>query len=163
MRELRGNLAIAGVLLGLFCAAAPAAETPTTATVDVTATILPFAQVSLDKATVDITITFSETTTVYGPVYVGGTVLCNCPVLLFARVNPPAGAPGVWQADTEVTRVENPGVFYFGLLLRVIVWDISAGSGSMDFTLDVTGQSAATISEIPSPDVGEVVVTVVPE
>jgi len=163
MRELRGNLAIAGVVLGLFCAAAPAGQPPVTAAVDVTITVLPYAQVTLDETTLDVTITFAETETVWGPVYIGGTIVCNCPVMVFARVNPPAEAPGVWQADTMVARVEVPGLFQYGNLLRVVVWDIPAGSGSMNFTLGVTGRSAATISEVLPPNLGEVVVTVVPE
>jgi len=163
MRKLVMAASAIVLAAGLSAAPALAETTSATATVQVTITVLPYAQVSLDKATPDVTMTFSETTTVYGPVYVGGTITCNCPVLLFARVNPPAEAPGDWTADTEVARVENPGVFYFGHLLRVIVWDIPPGTGSLNFTLDVTGQSAAMISEIPSPDVGEVMVTVVPE
>ena len=150
--------------LALFLAAsAGSMQAGTTTTVTVKLTILPYAEVTLDQSTLNVTITFAETRTVYGPVYVGGTIMCNCPVMVFARINPPWGAPGVWTAETMIAKVENPGVFYFGQLLRVVVWDIPAGSGSMNFTLDVTGRSVPTISQVPTPDVGEVMVTVVPE
>ena len=161
MRELRGNLAIAGILLGLFCAAAPAGEPLATATVNFTITVLPYAEIILDKTTLNVTITAGQTS--YGPVYVGGTIVCNCPVMVFARVNPPAEAPGAWSADTQVASLGSPGVFQFGQLLRVVVWDIPSNYTGGSFDLQVSGRSAATISQVPSPNVGEVMVTVVPE
>jgi hypothetical protein len=160
MNHLKYKLAAAAVLLGLFCPAGPA-EAGTSATVKVTITVLPYAEVRMDQATLNVTI--AEGATVYGPAYVGGTIVSNCPVLVFARIKPPAGAPGLWTADTQVARVANPGVFYFGQLLRVVVWDIPSGYGGGAFTLDVTGHSAATLSQVPTPNVGEVIVTVVPD
>ena len=160
MKEFGRNLAMAGVLMGLVCAASPAGAGTTTATVDVTITVLPYAQVTIDQTTLNVTITAGSTT--YGPVYVGGTVLCNCPVMLFARITPPDGAPGAWTADTEVARITAPGFFQFGQLLRVIVWDIPTNYAGGSFDLQVSGHSAPTIAEIPAPGVGEVMVTVVP-
>ena len=159
MKSVKCSLVMAGVLAGLFCAAA-AAPAATTASVNVTIRVLPFAEVRMDQATLNVTITGDSAT--YGPVYVGGTIVSNCPVTVFARIRPPAGAPGTWSADTQVSTISGPGVYYFGQLLRVIVWDIPSGS-SGTFSLDVAGRGAATLSQVPSPNVGEVVVTVVPQ
>ena len=161
MKELRRELTLTGLLIGVLCAAAPGGAATTNATVNVTITVLPYAEVRLDQTTLNVTI--AEGATVYGPLYVGGTIVSNCPVMVFARINPPVGAPGLWTADTQVARMEAPGVLYFGQLLRVIVWDIPSGYGGGQFTLDVTGHSAVTVSQVPTPNVGEVIVTVVPE
>ena len=93
MRELRGNLAIAGILLGLFCAAAPAGEPLDTATVDVLLTILPYAQITLTADTVQVTLPEGAATAICDPVAVGGTVICNCAVSRFGNVTPPVGKP----------------------------------------------------------------------
>jgi hypothetical protein len=160
MNKLAGNL-VTVVALGLVFAPGPAGAPPQTASVDVTITVLPYAQVSLDQATLNITIAGGQT--IYGPMYVGGTVVCNCPVLLFARIQPKSWAPGVWTAEAEVARIDSPGVIFYGHLLRVVVWDIPSDYPGGSFTLQVSGHSVRTISEVPSPASGEVIVTVVPQ
>jgi len=160
-KSVPGILALAALAIGLFSAAATAGEPMATATVNVTITVLPYAEVCMDQTTLSVTISPGQT--VYGPVYVGGTVTCNCPVMLFARIGPPAGAPGTWAADTMVARIAAPGVFYYGQLLRVVVWDIPSDYAGGSFGLQVSGRFAATMSQIPAPGVGEVMLTVVPE
>lgn len=159
MKNLANTLA-AAMLICSACATA-AADPQTTVTVNVTITVVPYAQVQLDQTTLNITITAGSATA--DSLYVGGTVVCNCPVMLFARVNPPAGAPGVWTTDMLVTRINTPGVFQFGELVRVIVWDIPLEYAGGSFDLDVSGHFAPTISQSPSPGIGEVMVTIVPQ
>ena len=163
MRELRGNLAIAGILLGLLCAATPTGAA-TTATVNVTITVLPFASVTLSQET-PLTVTISQGQTTWS-VAVGGTVLCNCPVSLFAAVTPPTGAPGgwTWNASTRVATIETGGVYdYTGTgneLLTVTAEGSEANAGT--FSLTFTGQSLPKGSTPASPPEGNVVVTVMP-
>jgi hypothetical protein len=162
MRKHRFIAVMAGALVGLLCAAATAGAATTSATVNVTITVLPYASVTLTQQT-PLTITIAGGQTTYGPVYVGGTITCNCPVMLYARIGPPAGAPGVWSADSMVARIGTPGVFYYGQLLRVVVWNIPSDYKGGSFGLQVSGRFAATMAQVPNPGVGEVMVTVVPE
>ena len=153
MRELRGNLAIAGILLGLVCAAAPAGAATTSATVAVTITVLPYAEVTVEP-----------TAEVYLPdeggssamVYVGGTVTCNCPVVLFADIEPPTGAPGRWYAAVMVPEVNEPGVHTYPQLVRIYVANVPAESAGT-FSLDILGTK---LGDYPFPQPGQVVVTV---
>ena len=163
MRELRGNLAIAGILLGLLCAATPTGAA-TTATVNVTITVLPFASVTLSQET-PLTVTISQGQTTWS-VAVGGTVLCNCPVSLSAAITPPADAPAgwTWSASTKVATISTPGIHVYtsggNELLTVSGGGSEANAGT--FSLTFTGQSLPKGSTPASPPEGNVVVTVMP-
>ena len=152
--KTRRIFAVAAVALAVTLPAGPAlaGETMDTATVDVTITVLPYAEVRMDQATLDVTI--AEGSTTYGPVYLSGTVVCNCPVMLFAEIEPPAGAPGSWYATAMVLDVGDPGVHVFEQLVRIVVVNASPGySGTLDI-LD------GSLGEYPSPEAGQVVITV---
>jgi hypothetical protein len=143
--------------MGLLCAAAPAVASSDTATVDVTATILPYAQVTLDVTSLSIIIPAGVTS--YGPVYVGGTVLCNSSTTLFTRITKPEGAPGDWQSY-PVSEKKQPGEGYDPNLLRIMIWDIP--DTGWTFELKVSGESVQNSSDVRTPAAGEVVLTVVP-
>lgn len=150
--------------LALFLAASAGsmqAGTTGTATVKVTVTVLPYAEVTLYESHLDITLPAGPAN--YGPVYVGGTVICNCPVSLFARVTKPPGAPGDWEAAAMEGRVGTPGIHHFNLLLRIVVWNIPAGEGGGDWLLKVEGKKADGLGGVVTPPAGEATITVVPE
>ena len=160
MRASRHNLAITGLLIGLFCAAAPAGETLATATVDVKLTIQPYAQVTLDRTSVEIAI--PKGVTVYGPVYVGGTVFCNCSTTLFSRITKPDGAPGDWSSY-PVSETKLPAQGYDAHLLRIMIWKIPEWFTGWTFTLNVSGKSVQNPGQIGTPAPGEVILTVMPQ
>ena len=165
MRELRGNLAIAGVLMGLLCAATPAGAATTSATVAVTITVLPYASVTLSQET-PLTVTISEGQTTWS-VAVGGTVLCNCPVSLFAAVTPPTGAPTgwTWNASTKVATIDTPGTHDYTSAGNELL-TVTAGGGQAEdgsFSLTFTGQGLPQGSTPATPTAGNVVVTVMPQ
>ena len=160
MNKHRPIAVMAAALVGLFCAAATAGEPLATATVNITITVLPYAEVQLDHATLQVTIAQNSIT--YGPVYVGGTVTCNCAVLLYAGINPPTGAPGTWTAGARADTI-TPGVHYYNDLLSVAVKNIDSGYQGGTFNLTVTGNSTA--KGAPLPDLGSnvLMLTVVPQ
>ena len=149
-----------GVVIGLFCAASPAGETLATVTVNVTLTILPYAEVQL-PASVDFALPPGPASGV--TVNVAGSVLCNCPVGVYVRMTPPAGAPGTWNAYPSVLSISAGGSHHLDPLLRIVVWDIPALFTGGTFNIKLTGATAAGVGEIKTPGAGEVIVTVVPD
>ena len=150
----RRIFAVAAVALAVTLPAglAPAGETPATATVDVAITVIPYAEVRMDQATLSVTIAADSTT--YGPVYLSGMIACNCSVMVFAEIEPPAGAPGSWYASAMVVEVDEPGVHVIDQLVRIVVTNASPGySGTLDILDGSLGQSV-------TPTAGQVVVTV---
>ena len=125
-----------------------------TATVDVMLTILPYAEVTLDSPTV--TVTLPEEGGNSQPVYVGGSVTTNCSVMLFADIEPPAGAPGSWYATLMVPQVDQPGFHEFAQLVRINVLNIPPGPGG-SVTLDALGSS---LGGYPTAEGGQGVITV---
>ena len=159
MNKHRPIAVMAGALVGLLCAAAPAGQPLATATVNVTLTILPYASVTLSQQT-PLTVTISGGQTNWS-VAVGGTVLCNCPVSLSAAITPPAGAPAgwTWIASTKVATIDTAGTHNYNELLTVTVTgDPDTGS----FSLTPTGQGLPKGSTPATPTAGNVVVTVMP-
>ncbi len=147
---MAGTLALAAAL-----GPAPAlGDPPATATVDVMLTILPYAEVTLDSPTV--TVTLPEEGGNSQPVYVGGSVTTNCSVMLFADIEPPAGAPGSWYATLMVPDVDQPGAYIFGQLMRIVVLNVPGGHGG-NVELDVLGSS---LGGYPTAEAGQVVITV---
>ncbi len=132
-----------------------------TATVNVRITVLPYATVELDQTSVQVT--FVEGATYFGPVTVGGTVRCNVPVQLSARVTPPAGAPGTWVAETMVSSIGNAGVYHFSQLLSLSVSGLPAGVGGQSYPVLMQGQFAPNLGGIHTPLAGVVTLTVVPQ
>ena len=156
---MRKIIVIAGLALALSLPGGPAAGEPT-ATVDVMLTILPYAEVTVDP-----------TADVYLPdaggksevVYVAGTVTCNCPVILFADIEPPEGAPGDWYATLKQGDVE-PGLHVFSdYLVRINVQNVPSeeyeGEYDEPITLQILGSK---LGQYPTPQAqaGQVVVTV---
>ena len=156
------HFVVMGLSLGLLFAAAHAGETLATATVNVTLSILPYAEVHLDQTTLNVTIPAGQTC--YGPVYVGGTVECNSSTTLFTRITKPPGAPGLWQSY-PLSETRQPGQGHDPYLLRIMVWDIVWPEGSADWTsaLKVSGESVQDLGEVRTPAAGEVVLTVMPK
>jgi len=150
--QLRANLAIGGLLIAAFCAPARAGDVLATATVNITVTVLPFAEVSVDSGTVQVTLPDAGGSS--DSVYVGGTVTCNCSVMLFADVEPPEEAVGQWYATLMVPEAQ-PGV-HVGDLVRINVLNIPPGHGA-DINLGVLGSK---LGENPIPQAGQVVITV---
>jgi len=155
MNKHRPIAVMAGALVGLLCAAATAGAATTSATVAVTITVLPYASVTLTQQT-PLTVTIAGGQTTYGPVYVGGTIGCNCPVMLFADISPPAGAPGRWYATAMVSEVNELGVHTYLQLVRIFVANIPAESAGT-FSLEILGTK---LGDYPYPQAGQVVVTV---
>jgi hypothetical protein len=164
MKTFRHNLAIAGVVIGLFCAASPAGETSATATVNVTITVMPYASVTLSQQT-PLTVTISEGQTNWS-VAVGGTVLCNCPVSLSAAITPPAGAPigWTWTAATKVAAISTPGSHdYTSAGNKLLTVTVTGNPSPGGFDLAFTGQGLPGGSTPATPAAGYVVVTVMPQ
>ena len=162
MRRFRLHQAILGVVLGLFCSAA-AGQSTATATVNVWITVLPYAEVTLDARSMSVTISQGQTS---WSVSIGGTVVCNSPVSLFASVTPPPTAPAgwTWSASTKVATL-TPGSHAFttegNKLLTVTAVGRAAAAGSFDLTF--TGQGLPRGSTPGTPGTGEVIVSVIPD
>ena len=124
----RRILAIAAVALAVTLPAgpAPAGETPATATVDVTITVLPYAEVRFDEGTLPIDLVDSS-----GTFSAGGQVWCNCSVQLTAVVYPPPGATGTWTAITVPDTIE-PGMHPYDDLLTISISDATPGYFSLE-------------------------------
>jgi hypothetical protein len=165
VRKLATNILVTGVLVGLLCAAAPADAATTSATVDVTITVLPYASVTLSQQG-PLTVTIGAEQTKWS-VAVGGTVVCNCPVSLSAAITPPAGAPAgwTWTASTKVAAISTGGLHVYtsegNELLTVSGEGSAAAAGS--FNLSFTGQGLPYGSTPVPPTAGNVVVTVMPQ
>lgn len=162
MKTFRRNLAIAGLLIGLLCAAAPAGAA-TSATVNVTITVLPYASVTLSQEG-PLTVTIGPQETSWS-VAVGGTVVCNCPVSLSAAIASvqPGAAPGwTWSAATNVTQISTPGINVYTSLLTVSGGGSALAAGS-SFSLTFTGQGLPKGPTPAPPTAGNVVVTVMPQ
>jgi hypothetical protein len=159
MRKLMTNIVAMGIAMGLTCAAATAGAAQDTATVDVAITVMPFAEVSLDRTSVEIAI--PEGVTFYGPVYVGGTVFCNCSTTLFTCITKPAGAPGNWSSY-PVSETKQPAQGYDANLLRIMVLNIPEPLTGWTFTLNVSGKNVQNPGQIGTPAPGEVILTVMP-
>ncbi|MCY2924076.1 MAG: hypothetical protein NT031_01315 [Planctomycetota bacterium] len=158
MKRLATNILLMGVLAGLLCAAAPA-DAATTATVNVSITVMPYAEVRMDRTSVEIAIPAGVT--YYGPVYVGGTVVCNCETMLFALITKPDGAPGNW-VTYPVSATKQPSQGHDPHLIGITVLLIPAGFTGWTGTLNVSGKSVQNPGQIGTPAAGEVVLTVVP-
>lgn len=157
----RRIFAVAAVALAVTLPAAPAsaAGLGDPVTTNLTATILPYAKVTLDETSVEIIIPAGATS--FGPVYVGGTVVCNCSTMVFTRITKPVGAPGIWWSQPARSDLE-AGEHYYANLLQIGVWDIPVGGLGWTSTLVVSGESVETTDDIETPAPGEVIVTVVP-
>jgi len=130
-----------------------------TATANVWLTIQPYAKVTLDSTSVEIIIPGGAT--YYGPVYVGGTVVCNCSTTLFTRIAKPDGAPGDWYSY-PVSEIKQPGQGHDPQLLRIMVLSIPQPFGGWTCTLNVSGESVQDPGQVGTPAPGEVILTVVP-
>jgi len=147
-----GPIAVmAGALVGLLCAAATTGAA-TSATVNVTITVLPFAEVRMDSENVEVYLPAGGGNS--QPVYVGGTVTANCSVMLLAEIKAPSGAPGRWFATPMVAEVAHPGT-HFDRLVRINVLDVPPGYGG-NVSIQVFGSK---LGETPMPNPGQVVVT----
>jgi hypothetical protein len=159
MRKLMTNIVAMGIAMGLACAAATAGAAQDTAIVDVAIKVLPFAEVSMDRTSVEIAIPAEAT--YYGPVYVGGTVFCNCSTTLFTSIAKPAGAPGDWSSY-PVSENKLPAQGYDSKLLRIMVLNIPEPRTGWTGTLNVSGESVQNPGQIGTPAPGEVILTVMP-
>lgn len=162
MKTFKHNLAITGVLIGLFCAAASAGTT--TATVNVTITVMPYASVTLSQEG-PRTVTISEGQTNWS-VAVGGTVVCNCPVSLSAAITPPAGAPvgWIWTAKTTVDAISTSGNHdYTSEGNKLVTVRVTGDPTPGSFDLIFNGQGLPKGSTPATPAAGYVVVTVMPQ
>lgn len=129
---------------------ASSAAVATTATVPVTVTILPYAEVTLQQSRVDVKVTPSEQLQEIS-VTVAGTVTCNYPVTLVATINKPEQANGTWSArfasQTFNSGRDQP--------LGNLTIEVSATSDDKEFPI--------TLLTSPSNEPGTIVVTVVPQ
>ena len=160
----RSSLAWVLLLLFLWTGAAQAAPLGPggkTATVAVTITILPYANVQLDVDHVDITLPPGPGSA--GPVYVGGTIRTNVPATIYVRITAPQNAPGTWTAQPEVRELPSAGVYRLDTLLQIMVWDLPSGSLGHTYTVLTQGQFAPTVGGVQTPGAGVVIVTVVPQ
>ncbi|MBT3201624.1 MAG: hypothetical protein HN350_17110 [Phycisphaerales bacterium] len=139
---------------------ANAATATNTATVDVSITVMPYAEIQMDDATLNVTIAADSTT--YGPIYLSGTVKCNHAVTLLASIEPPAGAPeGSWSANMAsgvAAVVSEPGVHAINNLVEVEIILTNAPGADYSDTLNIL---TGGLGESVTPQAGQVVVTVV--
>lgn len=119
-----------------------------TATVKVTVTVLPYAEVRFDNDTLLIELDKRGS----GKSHAKGQVLCNCPVILTAAVYPPAGATGEWKATTVPGTIE-PGKHEYKDLLTISV----KGTPGDTFSLELVNSTL----EAPPLEQGQAIVTVV--
>ena len=147
MKTFRRNLAITGLLLGLFCAAATAGGTLATATVDVKLTILPYAQFTFDSTSVQVKENSPGTVT--------GTVTCNASVTFTAVIDAPNGT-GTWTVTPETTGT-TPGV-------HSLPWTVAVtgGTGSWRTVYFIRGGIDPVPVHQPSDGVVTVTFTVMP-
>lgn len=124
--------------------------TSATATVDISLTILPYAEVKFDKDTLPITLNKKGS----GKFHAKGQVWCNCPVTLTADVRRPADAnKGKWKPQTVRGTIE-PGKHEYKHLLTI---SISKGTRGDTFTLGLVN---STLDEPPPLEQGQAIVTV---
>ncbi len=151
MRNVILPLAIIIALTAAPAAIAKAAQT--SAEVQVTITVLPFAEVTLDPSVI---VTLPEGGGNSQPVFVSGTVTANISVMLFSDIVPPAGAPGNWYATLMVVAVDQPGVHILNPFVRIVVLNVPAGHGG-NIELNVLGSK---LGNSPTVQAGQVVITV---
>jgi len=103
------------------CAASAAwADPPVDRTTQIiTIRVLPYVEVMLDQSQVAIPIPSYAGSS--SPVFVGGTVRTNFPVVLSVSITPPPDAPSTtaWMVETLVPQVETTGEHHFPQLLRI--------------------------------------------
>ncbi|MGB2937903.1 MAG: hypothetical protein WBD05_06860 [Phycisphaerae bacterium] len=148
------------IVLAAGLSAAPALASDT-ATVKVTITVLPYAQVLMDVASVQITL--PPEGGYVGPVKLGGTITCNVPATIYAHITKPVDAPGDWTAQPAVRRVESRGVHYWPDLLWIEVWSVPPSDEERVYGVNIVGASAGDPSEITPPGAGVAVLTVIPD
>ena len=140
----------------LTAAPAMAAAAQTSCDVDVIITVLPYAVVSLEEDEVEVKL--PRTGSGKDRVYVAGTVVSNCPVMLFADIEPPEGAAGDWYVIVRNPVVPVPGVNFFKKMLRIDVVNFPPDEeDDAEFALQLIGSS---LGESPTAQPGQVVVTV---
>ena len=132
-----------------------------TATVQVTISVLPYAEINLYQTRLDVIIPAGQTT--YGPIYIGGAVICNCPVILFARITKPLNAPGDWEAVPNPGEINDPGVHPYDDLLGIMIRNIPPGLTLQNWPLNVNGKKAGNPGGVVQPPAGEATITVVPK
>lgn len=143
-------------MAALAAAPALAGEPLTTATVDVTATLLPYAEVSLDRDTVKVKLPKRG-----GSKYkeIGGAVGNNCPVKLSAKIRKPRRAPGDWSVSVLVPEITEPGFREYGKLVRIKIVNIPPQDEKPTFIyIQMIGSELG--EKPPRPKPGQVVVTV---
>ena len=153
------------IALAALLAAAPSAaadgQASDTATVAVTISVQPFAEVTLDLDVVDVVLPPGPGNA--EPVYVGGNVRTNVPASVWTRITAPTGAPGNWVVEPEVHTISAAGSYRFDQLMRIIVYDLPDGFAGETYPVSVAGLSASDISEIVKPGAGVATVTVIPD
>lgn len=127
-------------------------ETSATATVDISLTILPYAEVRFDKDTLTIK-KLKQDSDKSQKFHAKGQVWCNCPVKLTADVRKPAGAMGTWTPKTVRGTIE-PGKHEYKHLLTI---SISNETGGKTFSLGLVN---STLDEAPPLEQGQAIVTV---
>ena len=146
-------LILAMAVLATAPAAAPA---QTSCEVDVIITVLPYAVVSFEEDEVEVKL--PRTGSGKDRVYVAGTVVSNCPVMLFADIEPPEGAAGDWYVIVRNPVVPVRGVNFFKKMLRIDVVNFPPDEeDDAEFALQLIGSS---LGESPTAQPGQVVVTV---
>ena len=142
------------VIIALTTApAAIAKAAQTSAEVQVTITVLPFAEVTIDPSVI---VTLPEGGGNSQPVFVSGAVTANISVMLFSDIVPPAGAPGNWYATLMVAAVDQPGVHVYNQLVRIVVLNVPAGhEGNIEL-----GVLGSKLGDSPTAQAGQVVITV---
>ncbi len=151
---LRNVILPLAIIIALTAApAAIAKAAQTSAEVQVTITVLPFAEVTLDPSVI---VTLPEGGGTSQPVFVSGTVTANISVMLFSDIVPPAGAPGNWYATLMVAAVDQPGVHVYNQLVRIVVLNVPAGQEG-NIELNVLGSK---LGDSPTAQAGQVVITV---
>ena len=130
-----------------------------TVTTQITATILPYAEVEFYTDTVQVTLPQGATTATCDPAVIGGSVICNCPVNLFGNITPPGNAPGTWGVALPTKRIDNPGEYVFADLFEITV--LNDGTGG-DFNDEAYGMAVSS-SFASVPEEAVVVITAIPE
>ncbi|MFW6155456.1 MAG: hypothetical protein ACOC95_09585 [Planctomycetota bacterium] len=156
----RGRLVVPLAVV-LAAAGVAAADQPgDTASVAVTVTVLPFAEVSLDVDQVEMVLPDGGHAE---PVYVGGDIATNVPATIYTRITKPQDAPGDWYALPEVRELYEAGSYRFDNLLEIGVWDIPDGEGGGTYVIALEGRFAESYADIVTPGDGTAILTVVPE
>lgn len=165
---IHGSWAAAAALAAMATIAAMAhpakageSQASDSATVSVTVTVLPFAEVMLDQDQVDVHLPDGGGNA--EPVYVGGDIRTNVPASVYARITKPDDAPGDWTAEPEQREIDEAGDYRFDELMRIMVYDVPEWSDGLTYSIELDADTVDSFEQIITPEAGTAIITVIPE